>query len=227
MIAGDRLQQRVPRLLQLDKGSVEIQRPSVHIGAEIGSARLQRPEDLAMPPHIVGRVEIAEHLDRIDEVERPIAGRQVGDRAVRHQPLRHPLLRQLAHLAAWLDTAHLQAGFKQPRHIGADAGADIEAMRPGRQPLDNLPPQLVDQRAAVTEGRIVDVVARILGREITGRFVMNVDGTLASPIHVTHLTGFKRRGAPGQRPCARQSRAWTGSTSHAPHAASRTHQARG
>ena len=113
--------QRVPRLLQRHKLTVAVERPFVHIGAEKHSARLQRAKNLAMPPHIVGRIEIAEDLDRVDEVLGLIAGRQVRDRAVGDELRGHPLARELAHLGARLDPAHLEASIDEPRHIGADA----------------------------------------------------------------------------------------------------------
>ena len=74
-----------------------------------------------MPPRVVGRVEIAEDLDRIDEVLGPVAGRQVRDGAIGDEPFRHPLARELAHLGARLNPAHLKASIEQPRHICADA----------------------------------------------------------------------------------------------------------
>ena len=73
-ITRDRPQQHVARLRQPHELAIKVERPSVHIGAEIDAAGFQGPEDPPTPPHIVGRVEIAKHLDRIDEVERPVAG---------------------------------------------------------------------------------------------------------------------------------------------------------
>jgi len=63
--------------------------------------------------------------------------------------------------------------------MGADATSNIETCRSGRQLRYAARPHAIDEMAPISEGRVEDVVAAILGKKSVCSFIVDFDGSAA------------------------------------------------
>jgi len=60
--------------------------------------------------------------------------------------------------------------------MGADAASNVEACRSGWQFRYAARPRAIDEMATISEGRVKDVVAAILGKKPVRSCIMDFDG---------------------------------------------------
>ena len=164
---------------KLRKLAEAVQRPLVDVGAEVNPARFENPDDLPVPLCIIARIEIPKNLDRIDEIDRGAACLQLQHRAVGNKIGWYIFCGQATHLGTRFDAGYFETLIKQAAHIGAHPASNIEARRPVRQLRYAAHPRAIDEMAPISEGRVEDIVAAILGKKSVCSFIVDFDGPAA------------------------------------------------
>jgi len=162
---------------KLRKLAEAVQRPLVDVSAEVNPARLENPDDLPVTLSIVARIEIPKNLDRVDEINRGVGRRQLQHRAVGNEIGRYPFYREATHLGTRFDAGHFETLIEQASHVGAHPASNIEARRSVRQLRYAVRPRAIDEMAPISEGRVEDIVAAILGKKSVGSFIVDFDGS--------------------------------------------------
>ena len=161
---------------KLRKLAEAVQRPLVDVGAEVNPARFENPDDLPVTLSIVARIEIPKNLDRVDEIDRRVGRRQLQHRAVGNKIGWYIFCGQATHLGTRFDAGDLETLIKETSHMGADATSNIEACRPMWQFRHAARPRAIDEMAPISEGRVEDIVAAILGKKSVCSFIVDFDG---------------------------------------------------
>jgi len=164
---------------KLRKLSEAVQRPLVDVGAEVNPTRFEDPDDLPVTLCIIARIEIPKNLDRVDEIDRGVGRRQLQHRAVGNKIGWYIFCGQATHLGTRFDAGYFETLIKQASHMGAHPASNIEARRPVRQLRYAAHPRAIDEMAPITEGRVEDIVAAILGKKSVCSFIMDFDGPAA------------------------------------------------
>lgn len=169
-----------PRMhAKLRKLAEAVQRPLVDVGAEVNPARFENPDDLPMTLCIIARIEIPKNLDRVDEIDRGVGRRQLQHRAVGNKIGWYIFCGQATHLGTRFDAGYFETLIKQASHVGAHPASNIEARRPVRQLRYAAHPRAIDEMAPISEGRVEDIVAAILGKKSVCSFIVDFDGPAA------------------------------------------------
>ena len=164
---------------KLRKLSEAVQRPLVDVGAEVNPTRFEDPDDLPVTLCIIARIEIPKNLDRVDEIDRGVGRRQLQHRAVGNKIGWYIFCGQATHLGTRFDAGYFETLIKQASHMGAYPASNIEARRPVRQLRYAAHPRAIDEMAPITEGRVEDIVAAILGKKSVCSFIVDFDGPAA------------------------------------------------
>jgi len=164
---------------KLRKLAEAVQRPLVDVGAEVNPARFENPDDLPVPLCIIARIEISKNLDRVDEIDRRVGRRQLQHRAVGNKIGWYIFCGQATHLGTRFDAGYFETLIKQASHMGAYPASNIEARRPVRQLQYAAHPRAIDEMTPISEGRVEDIVAAILGKKSVCSFIVDFDGPAA------------------------------------------------
>jgi len=162
---------------KLRKLAEAIQRPFVDVGAEVNRARFENPDDLPVTLSIIARVQVPKNLDRVDEIDRGGGCRQLQHRAIGNKIGWYPFCREPTHLGTRFDAGYFETLIKQASHMGPHAASNIEARRPVRQLRYAASPRAIDEMAPISEGRVEDIVAAILGMKFVCSFIVDFDGS--------------------------------------------------
>ena len=156
-----------------------VQGPLVDVGAEVNPARFEDPDDLPVTLCIIARIEIPKNLDRVDEIDRRVGRRQLQHRAVGNKIGWYIFCGQATHLGTRFDAGYFETLIKQASHVGAHPASNVEARRPVRQLRYAAHPRAIDEMAPISEGRVEDTVAEILGKKSVCSFIVDFDGPAA------------------------------------------------